>query len=82
MKKFNNNFGESPYQWIQKQKAKQIYIDIINKKKSLKEITSDYNFSSYQHFVKFCKEYLGFPPTANFEKFIHNSKKEKCSAVQ
>jgi AraC-like DNA-binding protein len=74
IKKFNSNFGESPYKWMQKQKAKQIYLDIYHRKKSLKEIASDYKFSSYQHFAKFCKAYLGSPPTATIEKCNFDNK--------
>lgn len=76
IKKFNSNFGESPYKWIQKQKAKQIYFDITDRKKTLKEIVNDYHFSSYQHFAKFCKTHLGSPPTASFFKNINNIKNE------
>jgi AraC-like DNA-binding protein len=77
IKKFHSNFGESPYQWIQKQKAKQIYVDINDRKKTLKEIASDYNFSSYQHFAKFCKTYLGSPPTATITRYNFNNRNKK-----
>jgi AraC-like DNA-binding protein len=63
IKKFRKCFNESPYKWMQKQKAKQIYIDIYQGIKSLQEIANEYKFSSYQHFSVFCKMQLGAPPT-------------------
>jgi AraC-like DNA-binding protein len=63
IKKFQKYFNESPYQWMQKQKAKQILIEINRGVKSLQEIANEYKFSSYQHFAGFCKSQLGFPPT-------------------
>jgi AraC-like DNA-binding protein len=63
IKKFQKVFNESPYQWMQKQKAAKILIDINRGVKSLQEIANEYKFSSYQHFSGFCKAMFGFPPT-------------------
>ena len=63
IKKFQKCFNDSPYKWMQKQKAKQISIEILKGTKSLQEIASEFNFSSYQHFSVFCKANLGAPPT-------------------
>jgi AraC-like DNA-binding protein len=49
---------------MQKQKAKQILIEINKGMKSLQEIANEFKFSSYQHFSGFCKAQLGAPPTA------------------
>jgi len=68
IKKFQRCFNDSPYKWMQKQKAKQISVEIFQGIKSLQEIASEYNFSSYQHFSIFCKAQLGAPPTAILEK--------------
>jgi len=68
IKKFKKSFKESPYKWMQKQKAKQISFEIKRGIKSLKEISNEYNFSSYQHFSVFCKSQLGAPPTKIIEK--------------
>jgi len=68
IKKFQKCFNDSPYQWMQKQKAKRISVEIYQGIKSLQEIASEYNFSSYQHFSVFCKAQLGAPPTAILEK--------------
>jgi AraC-like DNA-binding protein len=63
IKKFQKCFNDSPYEWMQKQRAKQIFIEIKQGVKSLQEIAVEYKFSSYQHFSNFCKRQLGFPPT-------------------
>jgi len=63
IKKFQKCFNDSPYQWMQKQKAKQIYVEINRGSMSLQEIANKYKFSSYQHFLAFCKSQLGSPPT-------------------
>jgi len=68
IKKFQRCFNDSPYQWMQKQKAKQISTEIYKGVKSLQEIANEYKFSSYQHFSVFCKEQLGAPPTAIEDK--------------
>jgi AraC-like DNA-binding protein len=63
IKKFQRSFNDSPYGWMQKQRAKQILVEIKQGAKSLQEIAVEYRFSSYQHFSNFCKKQLGFPPT-------------------
>jgi len=63
IKKFQKCFNDSPYKWMQKQKAKQIFVEITSGIKSLQEIANEYKFSSYQHFSVFCKTQLGAPPT-------------------
>jgi len=67
IKKFRRCFNESPYRWMQKQKAKQISVEIHHGIKSLQEIANEYKFSSYQHFSVFCKVQLGAPPTVILE---------------
>ncbi|MDR2056681.1 MAG: AraC family transcriptional regulator [Dysgonamonadaceae bacterium] len=63
IKRFQKCFKDSPYGWMQKQRARQILNDIKQGAKSLQEIAVEYKFSSYQHFSKFCKKQFGFPPT-------------------
>ncbi|GHT53250.1 transcriptional regulator [Bacteroidia bacterium] len=70
IKKFQKVFNESPYQWMQKQKAAKILIEINRGIKSLQEIANDYKFSSYQHFAGFCKAMFGFPPTEIYRKSL------------
>jgi AraC-like DNA-binding protein len=68
IKKFQKCFNDSPYRWMQENKAKQISIEITRGIKSLQEIANEYKFSSYQHFSVFCKSQLGAPPTKISQK--------------
>ncbi|MDR1561800.1 MAG: helix-turn-helix domain-containing protein [Dysgonamonadaceae bacterium] len=68
IKKFKSNFNESPYRWIQKQKAQMILIDINKGEKSLQAIAIDYEFSSYQHFSLFCQRNFKMSPTQIYRK--------------
>ena len=68
IKKFQKCFNESPYRWMQRQKAKQISVEINRGVKSLQEIANEYKFSSYQHFSGFCKSQLGSPPSEILSK--------------
>jgi AraC-like DNA-binding protein len=70
IKKFQKYFDESPYKWMQKQKAKRILIEINEGVKSLQEIANEYKFSSYQHFAVFCKNLLGLPPSEIYKKNV------------
>ena len=60
---FNDNFQETPYNWMQKQKAKQIAGYLSNKEILLSDIISKFDFSSAAHFTIFCKKYLNMTPT-------------------
>jgi AraC-like DNA-binding protein len=70
IKKFQKVFDESPYKWMQKQKATKMLIEINRGVKSLQEIANEYKFSSYQHFSGFCKAVFGFPPTEIYGKSL------------
>jgi AraC-like DNA-binding protein len=73
IKRFQRYFDESPYRWMQKQRANRILNDVTQGVKSLQEIATEYNFSSYQHFANFCKVQFGFPPTKIAGKSVQNS---------
>ena len=63
IKKFTRYFNESPYQWMSRHKAKLILDEINSSPTSLKEIAFKFNFSTYQHFVEFCKMQFGVTPS-------------------
>lgn len=62
IKKFTRNFHDSPYRWIMQYKANRILQDINQGEKSLRDICSEYNFSSMSHFISFCKKRYGDTP--------------------
>ena len=62
-KRFKKVFGVSAYSWMQQQKAGLIYRELSLGGKSLKEISSDFNFLSLSHFNEFCHKELGASPS-------------------
>jgi AraC-like DNA-binding protein len=63
IKKFKRYFNESPYQWMLRHKAEIILREIYSSPTSFMEIAYKYNFSTYQHFVDFCKMQYGVSPS-------------------
>lgn len=61
-KRFRKVFGISALNWIALRRADDIYQEIKYNHKSIKQISSDYGFSSVSHFHKFCKAKLGLSP--------------------
>lgn len=58
---FIAEFGEPPYKWMQKQKAKHIIGRLAQNDVSLKEIADEFSFSSQSHFNRYCKSQFGEP---------------------
>lgn len=56
---FLAEFNETPYKWMQKQKSKHIIWHLAQTNASLKEIATEFNFSSQSHFNKYCKSQYG-----------------------
>jgi len=61
-KRFNKVFGQTPYKWMQQEKARMIYMEISQNKKPLKEIAWDYGFTAYTHFSRFCRVMFNMNP--------------------
>lgn len=61
-KKFKKVFGVPAYQWMNEQRSKSILHEINTNKKSFKEISFEYGFSSPSHFNDFCKINFGDTP--------------------
>jgi AraC-like DNA-binding protein len=60
--RFKKIFGLPPHQWIQREKARKIYIDICQNDIPLKEIAIKYEFPLPSHFFRFCKQTFGESP--------------------
>lgn len=61
-KRFRRVFNVSAYQWMQMQKAKNIYHEINCSNKTFTELSFEYGFSSPSHFNDFCKKYFEETP--------------------
>ncbi|MEG2856487.1 helix-turn-helix domain-containing protein [Bacteroides sp.] len=56
---FIAEFGDTPYTWMQKQKAKHIIGRLVQSEVSLKEIIDEFYFSSHSHLNRFCNKHYG-----------------------
>jgi AraC-like DNA-binding protein len=60
-KKFRKMFHVSARQWLKQEQARRIFHE-IHSDKPLKQISTDYGFSSPSRFNDFCKDHFGAPP--------------------
>lgn len=63
-KKFIRIFGELPTDWMRREKAKCVYLELYTGQQPLVQIVDKYNFSSQSHLNKFCKKEFGKNPGA------------------
>lgn len=56
---FKQQFGTTPYQWINKQKYAQLIENLSNKDLSIKQIAMMMQFTSSSHLNTFCKKQFG-----------------------
>lgn len=73
-RKFKDVFGETVYQWMQKQKAEQIKHRLMATEASLKELSEDFDFASPAHLNKFCKVWFGMTPTELRQTYLLRKK--------
>jgi AraC-like DNA-binding protein len=60
--KFKRITGMPPSQWLEKQKIRNVYHEIVCGRKSLKEISMEFYFSSVSHLGTFCHKHFGKTP--------------------
>ena len=61
-KQFRHVYGTTPRTWIQRKKARLIYMDICQSNKTLKEIAYDYDFTLQSNFTRYCRKTFGKSP--------------------
>lgn len=61
-RRFESAFGISAHQWMNQKKAEFVYRDLTLTDKTVAEIAIEYNFSSPNYLVAFCKKALGKTP--------------------
>lgn len=61
---FKATFNEPAYQWILKQKQKDVLSDLENPGLSISDICYKYDFDTLSHFSHFCKSNFGKSPRA------------------
>lgn len=61
---FNQHFEETPYVWMQLNRAVEISCLLCDASVPLKNIIKKYGFTSHGHFSLFCRKFLGDTPRA------------------
>lgn len=61
-RRFKEEFGTSPYQWLLNQKAKHVRFSLIETDHSLDEIRQEHGFKFPAHFTRFCWEQFACSP--------------------
>lgn len=67
-RRFKDNFGETPYQWLLKQNIREIRMKLANPNIQIKDIAFEFGFASASHFSNFCKTQMNESPQAIREK--------------
>ncbi len=61
-KRFKKVFGESPSDWLNREKANVLRRELMHTQTPLKIVSDKFDFSSVSHLNKFCKKHLGATP--------------------
>jgi AraC-like DNA-binding protein len=61
-RQFSEEFGETSYRWILKQKSKHIRYEISETDDRMQDIMRRYGFAIPPHFTRFCREYFQYTP--------------------
>jgi len=67
-RRFKENFGDTPYQWLIKQNVKEIRMKLADLDIQIKDIAYEFGFTSASHFTNFCKTQMNESPQAIREK--------------
>lgn len=73
-RKFKDVFGETVYQWMQRQKAEQIKHYLMTTDINLKDLAEELDFASPAHLNKFCKVWFGMTPSEVRQTFMLKKK--------
>lgn len=76
-RKFKSHFGESPYQWLIKQRSKHIYYELTSTNRSLSTIAKEFYFTDSSHFNHYCKSMFGISPSKIRESYYEKSSNNK-----
>lgn len=69
-RRFKDVFGETVYQWMQRQKAEHIKHRLMTEDVNLKDLTDEFEFASPAHLNKFCKIWFGMSPSELRETLV------------
>ncbi|MDR1646045.1 MAG: AraC family transcriptional regulator [Tannerellaceae bacterium] len=61
-RQFCDEYGQTPYQWVLKQKAKHIRYELSETDDQMQDVMRKYGFTIPPHFTRFCKDYFDHTP--------------------
>lgn len=79
-RRFKQEFGISPYKWLQLQRSARIIQYLKEKNSPLKSVAIEMGFSSQSHFNQFCKKYFGMTGKA-LQSELHKVKRESIISI-
>ena len=72
--RFRRVFSQPPREWLQQEKARQIFTEICDSHSPLKQISDDYGFAVQSHLNRFCKRMFGMTPGEIRERKFERNK--------
>ena len=52
--KFRDTYGLNPTEWIKQERVKRVFQELMEGNKSISDIVTDYKFSNFPNFIRFC----------------------------
>lgn len=71
LRKFKECFGDTPYNWMLKQKSLHIRNRLLDANIPISTIINEFGFNTAAHFTYYCKKYLGKSPSC-FRHKLHD----------
>jgi AraC-like DNA-binding protein len=67
--KFKDTYGLNPTEWIKQERIKRVFQDLIERNKPIADIITEYKFSNFPNFIRFCNMHYKNTP-GNIRKIM------------
>ena len=69
--KFKEIYGRNPTEWLKQERINRVFQDLVEGDKSISDIVTDYKFSNFPNFIRFCNMHYKNTP-GNIRKIMEN----------
>jgi AraC-like DNA-binding protein len=69
--RFKDTYGRNPAEWLKQERVKRVFQDLVEGNKSISDIVTDYKFSNFPNFIRFCNMHYKNTP-GNIRKIMEN----------